>query len=367
MTTEGAAPRREVVAAVEVDPILGDMSSELFHLRQRLSDLRQTLAERERQLGEARQGRAGSEQAVATLKGVLTDMVLKERSVLQSAQVDAHRSMAERLASARSEAETLVADAAAALATALGRPIDVRQPVPRTPTPRRGAEEGPPSEAATRDDTVPPAAPRRPDDVAMPHAARQVDWPSDGQPPAPPSPPAPWSADPRPDETAAPGDPGTAWSVPDGGHEQATSGPRPAAGRSPSQSPAPSPPHSASHNGRHPVSQVAELDLDEEFTKVVGLKPNTEFKTPPRGKPPVAAVPERPPGPPTVPIPVASMPSAGAAEDAFDAFWPRAHAVPRARPAGPQASGRLHFGVIDVLLPIVALTLVLVVVLSWLG
>ena len=51
-------------------------------------------------------------------------------------------------------------------------------------------------------------------------------------------------------------------------------------------------------------------------------------------------------------------------------FWPTRRRPPRRRRAArphPRSGPRSHFGLIDALLPIIAVILVVIVVLSWLG
>ena len=141
------------------------------------------------------------------------------------------------------------------------------------------------------------------------------------------------------------------------------------------------PVHRATMNGSGaPPASVLTLDpdLDLQFEQVVGLQPNTEFKTPPRGTPAVSVPPVYDvtstavigsPAVTTTDVP----PAAVAAESAFDELWPQAGATTPA-PAAPTAAAlpepvdsRLRFGLIDALLPILAVTLVVIVVLSWLG
>ena len=358
------------MAAADVDPVLWDMNSELIQLRRQLSELQRTLADRERQLAETRQGSEASERAVATLKGVLTDMVLKARTELQAAREEATRAMTERVAAAKADTEVLVADATAALTTVFGRAAG---------SDGRLAPDGAPTTyGVDRADDEPSS------DPLPPLAARP--WSTDSEtgtalaapPPAPPAAPAPASSPPPAPASDAGLPPWPVWPPPDpppqprlGDEFLALLRPEPEpAGRAPLNG----------YGGAHGSVLTLDPELDVLFEQVVGLAPNTEFKTPPRGTPAVSVPPVydvtsttvigRAEGSPAPAPPMSA--TADSADSAFDEFWPSPGEAPTTPEAPPdpgqgQGEGRLRFSLIDALLPIVALTLIVIVVLSWLG
>jgi len=422
------------VDAADVDPVLWDMNSELLSLRRQLSELRQTLHGRETQLTEAKQGSEVSERAISTLKMVLTDMVRKARVELATDRDDAVRAMTERVAAAQAEADGLVADAAAALTTALSRPAamaDVRataaaqeppfdraapaapaapahpsadrtDPAPDPTWAPTDLGTGPPAESQA--DTRAPNGRSRPSDSGEPWLSRlpETPWPVGWVPPygsvVPPPAPPPWPFDdgafsppgppvggglpsyppppapPAPDATPPVPDPGPPSSPLPSWPPPATP-PTPPPGGDTFASLSATPDLRAAVNGwAGPPSALQTLDreLDDQFEQIVALPPYTEFKTPPRGTPVYDAT-----AAPATPDVVTEAPAAEASPAAlaqtpadadFEAFWPFSReGRPAPAPGRSHAQGRLQLGLIDALLPIIAVTLIVIVVLSWMG